>query len=446
MCSDDTITAVATASGKAAIAVVRISGKTAKAILESITGKNIKLEPRIARLVTIKSETSIIDSVLVSWFPRPHSFTGEDTVEISCHGNPYLTGKLLDMILARGARMAKPGEFTMRAFQNGKIDLAQAEAVNDMINACSYRQLESAAYQLKGGLSEKINSLRQKIIELMSSLESQIDFAEEDIYVGNILDCSKQITADLTDLTDSYSMGRIIREGVAVVLAGAPNVGKSTLFNALIDSDRAIVTDQPGTTRDVLRESIEIEGIPLTFLDTAGIRDSENAVEAEGVKRSKNMIFHSDMVLVVLDGSRKLTAEDKTVLRETEKRRRIIVINKSDLDRSIDFKNDRNDKVFCLSALSASEVKELALNIVCEITGTDFPEEKCIITNRRHYDSLMKAVKAMEKVSSNIENNYSAEYIAEDLKEAVTKLSEITGLISADDVLNHIFSNFCVGK
>ncbi len=447
MRSAETIAAVATPFGRSAVAVIRISGQSALSILKEIIHSGNDITPRKADLVTLLDGGSVIDSVIVTWFPAPRSFTGEDTVEISCHGSPYLTERVMSLILSKGARMASPGEFTMRAFHNGKLDLAQAEAVNDLINACSAKQLENAAYQLKGGFSREILRLRDRIIGMTGEIESAIDFAEEDIPRSDIRKLAADLLSDLEKLAEGYNRGRFIKHGIRLVLAGAPNVGKSTLFNAFLRDDRAIVSDWPGTTRDVLSETVEVKGIPVTFLDSAGIRTSGDPVELEGVRRSRRAISEADLVLVVLDASRPLNNDDLEVLKETAERKRIIVVNKTDLERKLVSGGlPGNEHFIEISALSSADIDRLSDTVITEVTGSADDCGRYVITNRRHFDSVLKASETVRKLLAEIDRGISHEFLAEDLKEAAGYLSDITGAVTTDDVLEHIFSSFCIGK
>ena len=448
--TEDTITAIATPIGVGAISIIRVSG------LESISSVN-KIFKGKKDLNTVDSHTihygkiisidgEVIDDVLISVFRSPNSYTGEESVEISTHGSQLICNKILERLVQQNVRLAEPGEFTKRAFLNGKIDLSQAEAVIDIINSRTNASLKGARNQLDGLLSKKIDGLRQMLLNSSSLIELELDFAEEEIeFVSyeKVRDEINKIVAELNTLIDSYKIGRVLREGVNVVLVGKPNVGKSSLLNYLVKESRAIVSHIPGTTRDIIREEISIDGILFKLYDTAGIRITEDEVEKEGVLRSRKAVEEADIVVLVAEVSTPFP-EDlfSELLKLTEKEKILSVRNKSDLI------FEKLEKEFLnVSAITGSGIKEF-IEILKEKTfiTEHYSEKNAIVTNLRHKTALEKSVDHLIKAVMSIEDKLSGEFIAVDLRNAESALGEIIGKVTTDDILNNIFSQFCIGK
>ena len=448
--TEDTITAIATPIGVGAISIIRVSG------LESISSVN-KIFKGKKDLNTVDSHTihygkiisidgEVIDDVLISVFRSPNSYTGEESVEISTHGSQLICNKILERLVQQNVRLAEPGEFTKRAFLNGKIDLSQAEAVIDIINSRTNASLKGARNQLDGLLSKKIDGLRQMLLNSSSLIELELDFAEEEIeFVSyeKVRDEINKIVAELNTLIDSYKIGRVLREGVNVVLVGKPNVGKSSLLNYLVKESRAIVSHIPGTTRDIIREEISIDGILFKLYDTAGIRITEDEVEKEGVLRSRKAVEEADIVVLVAEVSTPFP-EDlfSELLKLTEKEKILSVRNKSDLI------SEKLEKEFLnVSAITGSGIKEF-IEILKEKTfiTEHYSEKNAIVTNLRHKTALEKSVDHLIKAVMSIEDKLSGEFIAVDLRNAESALGEIIGKVTTDDILNNIFSQFCIGK
>ncbi|MFA8343686.1 MAG: tRNA uridine-5-carboxymethylaminomethyl(34) synthesis GTPase MnmE [Rhodothermaceae bacterium] len=448
--NDDTITALATASGAGAISVIRMSGKESFSIVDQIFKGAKKISECKTHTINygriLDSESNTIDDVLVSVFKNPYSYTGEDSVEVSTHGSQIVIKKIISLLTSAGARLAEPGEFTKRAFLNGKIDLAQAEAVADVINARTEASLKGARNQLDGLLSQKIETLRTELVNSSSLIELELDFAEEDLEFlpsEKMISRIDEIVKEISTLLDTYNFGRIIRDGVNVALAGHTNVGKSSLLNYILKESRAIVSPIPGTTRDVIREDVSIDGILYRFYDTAGIRFTEDIVEREGVKRSRRSIEDADIILFIYDV---VNGIDKKLLEEvyslTEKDRVMIVANKSDLS---DVK-EKEDEIF-ISAKTGEGVDKLfeELNKKNLHTKT-YSESSAVVSNIRHYAALQKAKEHLLKAKESLNMNMTGEFVSVDLRSSIDSLGEIIGTVTTDDILNNIFDNFCIGK
>lgn len=465
--SGDTIAAIATPPGEGGIAVVRISGPAAIDVAESCFAGPRKLRQTPGHTACVGSliddKKSPVDEVVCTVYRGPNSYTGEDVVEVSCHGGAFVTRRVLETLLGAGARMAEPGEFTKRAFLNGRIDLAQAEAVADLIRASSDAAHRSSVAQLEGALSGKVKSLRDGLAEVLGMLELELDFAEEGLEVADrtkVLDLLGSSREALENLLATYRYGRIYREGVKVVLAGAPNVGKSSLLNALLNQDRAIVTDIPGTTRDTLEETIIIGGVMFRLVDTAGVRQVSDPVEAEGVRRAEREIGEADVILFVLDASRPVSREDiglsKRVLALTSNApgKLVMLVNKADIEVgrfSLDGlrnSSETDSRVLRTSALvgtGLNELRDTLRNLVLE--GNSLSGDSSVtITNARHYSSLLRAKGSLNKAEESFQSGMSGEFVAVDLRASIDNLGEIIGAVTTDDILNSIFSKFCIGK
>ena len=454
MAHDDTIVAVATPPGHGGLGVVRLSGSQAVEITTGLIRiPKLPLEVQRATLGEFcdPQGAKVLDQVLVTYFRRPHSYTAEDVVEISCHGAPVILRYLVECCLGRGARVAEPGEFTLRAFLNGRIDLTQAEAVRDLIESRTLYQARVAAQQLEGSVSARLKPHKQTLLELIARLEAGIDFAEDDVAVmesQEILSRLDGLRCDLEALVEGYEFGRIVRKGVSLAIVGRPNVGKSSLFNRLLNEERAIVTSTPGTTRDLVSETANIGGIPLRFVDTAGIRHTEDEVEKLGVTRSLQAIADSDLRLLVVDASEGWTDADSNLLNKVRPLGALLVAcNKSDLPSKITGADLEVTPVVRTSALTGEGIPELRTKIL-EIAAPsrELGTEGEFLTNLRHQQLLKDSLQALARARHATEQQVPHEMLLLDLYEALRPLDQITGATYVDDVLEIIFSTFCVGK
>jgi tRNA modification GTPase len=447
---EDIIAASATPNGSGALSIIRVSGNNCFDKVDSIFKGNTKLSEAKTHTIhygKISSESgNVIDDVLVSVFRNPNSFTGEDSVEISAHGSQLINQKILEALTQQDIRLAEPGEFTKRAFLNGKIDLAQAEAVADVINSRTEASLKGARNQLDGLLSKKVNSLRSELINSSSLVELELDFAEEDvefIKLDEIKIKINKILSEIDDLLKTYNFGRVIREGVNVAIVGKPNVGKSSLLNYFLKESRAIVSEIPGTTRDIIREELSIDGILFKLFDTAGIRLTEDLIEKEGVLRSRQAVSAADIIIFMNDFESGFAEEIYKELKSLSSPERIItVFNKVDLAKQLSKKSDVN-----ISALTGEGVEELFKLLKELAVGTEtYSEKAAIISTVRHYNALKKAKQSLEEGINSINAGMSGEYISVDLRNAEKALGEIIGEVTTDDILNNIFEKFCIGK
>lgn len=453
-----TIAAISTPPGTGGIAVIRISGDQALEIGDRIFRGRGKLSDAASHTIhygfIVNEQNEKIDEVLVSVMRAPKTFTTEDTIEINTHGGTMTVQNVLTTIVKAGAVMAEPGEFTKRAFLNGRIDLSQAEAVIDIINSKNELSRKNALSQLEGTLSKEIRAIRQELVHLAARMQVLIDYPDEeleDVTEQEIEQIVSQCAERAGKLLDTADNGKIIKDGIRTAIAGKPNVGKSSLLNSLARADRAIVTDIAGTTRDVIEESVNLNGVPILLTDTAGIRDTDDAVEKIGVERSKKSIQEADLVLVMLDGSELLTDEDRSVLRATHDKKRIIIINKTDLGRPKYTEAVRakanGDPVLEISALTGSGLEELAEEIrriynFHAMSGNS----GAVITNMRHKQALLAAREALYCAADAIQSGMPADIASIDMNEAISALGEITGETVSDDIVNEIFHHFCVGK
>ncbi len=489
---DDTIVAIATPPGRGGIGVVRLAGPEAKKIALPMLRLKRDLDPGHAvfgeliepadactemSLSPVRAEQNPagrIDEVVVTYFAKPHSYTTDDIVEISAHGSPVILRHVVELAMARGARLAEPGEFTMRAFLNGRIDLTQAEAVRDLIESQTLYQAKIAAQQLEGALSRRLQPIKQKLVELIATLEAGIDFAEDDISVlpaDQILQRIAAIRAPLEELAASFTYGKIVHEGLTLAIMGRPNVGKSSLFNRLVERERAIVTATPGTTRDLVSETVAIGGIPVKLVDTAGIRRALDEAESIGIRKSMEALADADLVLVVFDSSQPLADEDNQLLSQVASRPAIAVENKCDLaakhsnhvetaslgrraaNGSAD--GEYQDRIHVkngparvrTSAITGEGIPELRNEILRHIGGeSNAQTETGFLTNLRHQERVRESVTALLAASAAVENKVPHEMLLLDLYNALRPLDEITGATTTDDILNLIFSTFCIGK
>jgi len=447
---EDTIVAISTPPGRGGIGIVRLSGPAARTIAEPLLKLRHPLAPAQARFAEILDSTGeTLDEAVVTWFEKPHSYTSEDIVEIAAHGSPVLLDHLLRQCLAAGARLAEPGEFTQRAFLSGRLDLTQAEAVSDLIEATTLHQARIAAQQLGGSLSRQITPIKQQLTTLIAALEAGIDFAEDDIDLLPTTEITAQIQSiqnPLTALEQTFSYGRIVREGFTLAIVGRPNVGKSSLFNCLVERDRAIVTATPGTTRDLVTERVSLEGVPVELIDTAGLRDSTDEAETIGIAKSREAMAEADVVLLVLDATAPLHEEDEAAIAALEHRPSVIVINKSDLVRAAHLSNPDSHSLLETSALTGAGVPELRRAILSRLINEAPGAETALLTNLRQQQSVSDALAALNRAWRAVAAIIPHEMILLDLYEALHALDVLTGTTTNDDILNLIFSKFCIGK
>jgi tRNA modification GTPase len=446
--SEGTIVAVSTPPGRGGIGVVRVSGPDAAAIAATLLARRSPLEPRYATHGYIHDQGeagTLLDEVVCTWFPGPHSYTGEDVVEISGHGNPLLLSRIVASATCHGARHARPGEFTLRAFLNGRMDLVQAEAVVDLVDAVTPAQARLALAQLEGALSHRLTEIEQGIFEVVARLEASLDFPEEGyrfVEPGALVETLQRLARDAASLAEGGRRGRVIREGRRVTIVGRPNVGKSSIFNALLGADRAIVTDVPGTTRDLVAERTDIEGIPVTLIDSAGIREARDPIERIGVDRARNMAAAADALILVLDGSTSLTAEDAALLRDTEGSNRVVCLNKSDLPRRV---HGVAAGEVPASARTGEGLDVLQQVLVCALIKSA-DDQVPLVTNARHVALLDRTVTTLERAEQAAGQGASEEFVLADLHEAIGALQEVTGRRTSGAVLEEIFARFCIGK
>ncbi len=445
----DTIVALSTPLGRAGLGILRLSGANSRLIAEQIL--RFPQQPHwtswASQLAELTDETgAVIDQVVATFFAAPRSYTAEDVIEISCHGAPVVLCACLERAARAGARPAEPGEFTLRAYLNGRIDLPQAEAVRDLIDATTLYQARVAAQQLEGSVSRRIRPVKQQLVELIALLEAGIDFAEDDVSVASpeeILLRLDPIEAGLEDLVRSFASGKLVYQGFTLAIVGRPNVGKSSLFNRLLEQDRAIVTEIPGTTRDLVAETTSFEGIPVKLVDTAGIRPSNDLVESLGIERSYGAMADADLTLLVLDVSRELGVEDRALLEKLSDRRPLVVGNKSDLGSSL----SGVDQLLPLSALTGVGLAELRRVILQRLApeGLANPESGSL-TNIRHELLLRESLEAIQNARRAVNFQIPHEMLLIDLYAALKPIDAVTGITTADDILNNIFSTFCIGK
>jgi tRNA modification GTPase len=456
----DTITAIATPIGEGGIHIIRISGPDAVPIASALFQpqggtKVADLEPmrvHYGMLVNPASGQSV-DEVLLIRFRAPHSYTGEDVIEIHGHGGAYVSSKILQLVLDQGARPAEPGEFTLRAFTNGRLDLSQAEAVADVIHAASDKALASALAQLKGQLSDKLNALYDALLQVLGQLEAAIDFPEEglEFVQKQLLEQRVQSTnTEIKKLVDSYRQGKIYREGLRVALVGKPNVGKSSLLNALLQEDRAIVTPHPGTTRDTLEERVRINDIHITIVDTAGLRHEAGEIEEHGIERTRHALAQADLALVIFDGSHALDTNDAMLIKEVADKKKLVLLNKSDLPTVIDtnalLKQLGEKTALGISATKGKGLDALKDALYQSALGGRTAGEAVVITRERHRQALALAQESLTRVSQSLQEDRSEDLIAVDLNIALEHLGGILGKTFVDDLLDQIFNDFCIGK
>jgi len=474
--NEDTIAAISTPFGSGGIGIIRISGDKAFEIAEKVFRGKKKIKDMKSHTINYgkiidPSDNSVIDEVLLSKMNKPYTYTREDVVEINCHSGPVVLKKILELLIKTGARLAEPGEFTKRAFLNGRIDLSQAEAVMDIINAKTFKSSKVALQQLEGRLSHKIKEIRNELIELIAKIEVTLDYPEEDVYKiqeEEVYFSLKKLKIKLKELLESFDKGKILREGISIVIAGRPNVGKSSLLNELTGYNRAIVTEIPGTTRDIIEEYININGIPVRLIDTAGIRETRDVVEKIGVGLTKEAINKADLVIMMLDYSEGLTDEDIEILKTIREKKKIILINKIDLaentdkydtDDSIDSEIDsklmellelnipNSTRIIKTSMIKGIGLNELEEEIARMFLGGEIESTAdAMVTNIRHAELIQKTLENIEYAISAYENQIPLDCMTVDIRNAVYHLGEITGESVSEEIINEIFSRFCLGK
>ncbi|MEP6920378.1 MAG: tRNA uridine-5-carboxymethylaminomethyl(34) synthesis GTPase MnmE [bacterium] len=448
----DTIVALATAPGRSAIGVIRLSGPRSLAIASSLIEES-DFQPHPAQVIlkTIKLDSADLDQALFTYFRAPHSYTGEDVLEISCHGSPVILRQVVDQMLLLGARLAGPGEFTLRALSNGKLTLSQAEAVRDLIDARTDAAARQAARQLKGELSARLQRSKQRLLDMIVLLESALEFVEDDLPAlerERLHKTLAELLADLSLLAETFQVGHFLRDGLKVAIIGRPNVGKSSVFNRLLSSERAIVTEVAGTTRDTLTEPINLHGVPVMLTDTAGVRESLDRIEKIGVERTQQAMVDADLVLVVIDGSMALTREDHDVLSQVESSPHVVVCNKSDVP-SYNILLDpsaSNPTIVKVSAVTDQGMDQLRAAILAAFGLWESSEAGLLITDARHYDLLRRSLLEIKGSAQLLNEEASEELIVVGLHNALQSLGEITGETTTEDILSQIFATFCIGK
>jgi len=450
----NTIAAISTPLGHGGISIIRISGSDSLKIISKVfKSKNTDFKPNTIVYGKIYDENELLDDVLVSYFKAPFSFTGEDTIEINSHGGLLVAQRILDLVLKHGANLAEPGEFTKRAFLNGKMDLSQAEAVIDIINSKTKIENENSAKQLNGDLGDNIRSIKSKIIDVLVDLEANVDYPEydiEEISRDKVLNTITSANQELIKLSNSYSEGKIIKDGINIAIVGKPNVGKSSLLNRLLNEERAIVTEIAGTTRDTIEESIVYKGIVLNLIDTAGIHETSDIVENIGVNKSKKALENADLVLLIIDNTDKLSKEDVDLLNSLDNKSKIIVINKIDKNEVINneiFKYTEKSDVFAISAKENIGIDKLLDSIIDRFNNEQIiKSNEFIITNQRHKEAIDKTINSFNNIINSCKNGMPLDMISIDLQNGISYLSEILGENVSEDVINGIFAKFCLGK
>ncbi len=454
MSVSDTIVALSTPPGRSGIGVIRLSGAHALELTRLLLRKDQFLpEANRVTLQTVHDPESgaALDHALITYFQTPHSFTGEDVVELSCHGSPVLLLQIVDTLLRLGARAASPGEFTLRALSLGRINLSQAEAIRDLIDAQTHAAVRQAARQLGGELSARLQPIKESLLEIIVVLESALEFVEDDLPAITLERIGEQLSTliqQLNDLTATFESGRLLKEGLKVALVGRPNVGKSSIFNRLLQSDRAIVTHIPGTTRDSLSELINIHGIPVLITDTAGVRTSSDLIESIGIERTKLVMADADIIVIVLDGTQALTAEDHKLLAQVRESKYLIALNKSDLETFTlsHLKCLNGAPVVPLSAKTGAGIQDFHAAILEPFSAQEVYEANFLITNARHYDLLNRTASTLHSSKNLLENGSSEDIVLIGLYDALRYLGELTGETTSENILSQIFATFCIGK
>lgn len=466
MLNQETIVALATPAGAGAVAIIRISGndaiKIANEVFQSVSNKDLtRQKTHTIHLGHIIDGQKTLDQVLVSVFRNPNSYTGEDVIEISCHGSVFIQQQIIQLLLRKGCRMAQPGEFTLRSFLNGKMDLSQAEAVADLINSDNEASHQIAMQQMRGGFSSEIAKLREELLNFASLIELELDFSEEDVEFADRSQFKELLTRIefvLKRLIDSFAVGNVIKNGIPVAIVGEPNVGKSTLLNALLNEERAIVSDIAGTTRDTIEDELVIDGIGFRFIDTAGIRDTKDVVESIGIQKTFEKIEQAQVVILLLDAkelqvsSFKFQVEIEKIKNKYPQKPLVVIINKVDLLSEQELNviktelETLNLKPETISAKQKIGIEELKNTLLSFVNTGALRNNETIVTNTRHYDSLLKALEEIQKVKFGLQSGISADLMAIDIRQALYYFGEITGQVSNDELLGNIFANFCIGK
>ena len=453
----DTIVALSTPPGRSGIGVIRVSGPDALKILGLLVASDsFNPQPKLLNLRSLIDPLTgdMLDQALVCYFKAPHSFTGEDLVELHCHGSPVLLRGLIDIVLNAGARLADPGEFSLRAVSNGRLKLTEAEAIRDLIDAQTDDALRQATRQLKGEISNTLQPAKDELLKIIVRLESSLEFVEDDLpplEFQDICEALNKVRSTLSKLAGTFTRGRLLRDGLKVALIGRPNVGKSSLFNRLLGLSRAIVTAIPGTTRDTISESVGLDGVPLVLIDTAGVRASLDEIESIGVERTRRVAADADLLIVVIDGSEPLNQEDQNVLSEVAKSRHVVALNKSDLP-TFSVSNFSDGQVgemslyIPVSAKTEAGLKSLRAAILQPFANGTAEGESLLITNARHHDLLVRAIKAIDSSERLLSQRASEELVLVGLHNALRYLDEITGETTTEEILGQIFSTFCIGK
>lgn len=446
---EDTICALSTSGGVGAISVIRLSGKKAISISNSVFNKDIrKKESHTIHFgLIIDEEKKILDEVTVAIFKNPKSYTGEDLVEITCHASQYIRNKLIQLLIKKGARLAQAGEFTIRAFKNGKIDLSQAESVIDLINSKSQIEHETALNQLRGGFSNELKVLRKELLDFASLVELELDFSEEDVEFANrkkLTSLLKRIEKKLVNLIDSYKLGNVIKNGVPIAIIGPPNVGKSTLLNTLLNEERAIVSEIAGTTRDTIEDELVIQGVRFRFTDTAGLRDTKDKIENIGIKKALEKAKKSQIIIYMIDASLDTKQQLKELKKIKDKNKACVVVNKVDINNTI--KNKLKKEYIYISAKNKSGIKELKIRLIQMANLKNLSNHSAVVTNTRHYEELILTLKEIREVISGMKNMIFSDLLSIHIRQALFHLGSITGEVTTDDLLGNIFGKFCIGK
>ena len=453
---EDHIVALATAPGKSAIALIRLSGPNPRRLLKGVflPANEEGLFPRRPTLGRIVGESGeVLDQVLATWFPAPASYTGENVIEVTCHGSLLIVQRIIHRLVGQGARMAEPGEFTKRAFLGGKLDLVQAEAVRDLIESQTAFQIRLAVEQLGGRLSKRLEPVRVGLVQILSHMETSLEFVEDEVTPEErepLLERLREITRDLEKLAGGFELGRLVRAGIEVAITGSPNAGKSSIFNGLLRTNRALVTAVPGTTRDAISETISIEGLPARLVDTAGIREARDEVEELGIEKTKEYLASADVILFVLDGNAEFGSGEREIWELVRERATVLVLNKRDLPQHLHLPQELRDsgrQTIATSALRGEGLEELAKAVWREVTlETGVEKDSVFLTNIRHYEAVGAAIRWLEKGISAYGDGLSEEYPVYDFRKALESLGTITGETTVDDILDEIFSTFCIGK
>ena len=460
---NDIICAISTAPGMGAIAVIRLSGDGSIAFTDAVfkSPSDKRLADQSANTVhfgRIYNENELLDEVMVAVFHAPHSFTGEESVEISCHGSVFIQQKIVELLLSKGARMAKPGEFTQRAFKNGKMDLSQAEAVADLISSYSKNTHRIALNQMRGGFATKLRDIRVKLLDFVSLIELELDFSEEDVEFANrgkLSELTIDIEKEISALVNSFQLGNAIKNGIPVAIIGETNVGKSTLLNLLLNEEKAIVSDIHGTTRDVIEDTVNIEGITFRFIDTAGIRETSDVVESLGIERTFQKINQASLVLWMIDLTStvsQIEASASSIVPKLKDKKVMLLFNKSDKLSAEELEEKKHllqkliaDRLY-ISAKSGQNIGELRTHLLKVAQIPQIGENDVVVTNLRHYEALTRALAAIRRVEKGLDLQITSDFLSQDIRECMFYLGEITGQISTDEILGNIFSKFCIGK